>query len=192
MCRRSGGRAENGESRIKRQRSPRPGNAVGFSPLSNSKHPTLLTPLAAPGGQTKRRLVCQKVTKINKSETPPPTTWPKARGSHARCCSSFPSQVFPSYASSSGARRRRPEEHRGSSHSARRGLAAPLRCWGRKGKEATEQLATITTAARFKVLNVEIRLDFHLWRRAVTAEVFSAVLQFPKFTWQSDRVGGTA
>lgn len=138
-----------------------------LSSLSNSKHPTLLTPLAAPGGQTKRRLVCQKVTKINKSETPPPTTWPKARGSHARCCSSFPSQVFPSYASPSRARRRRPEEHRGSSHSARRGLAALLRCWGRKGKEATERLATITATARFKVLKVvckvEIRVDFHLW-----------------------------
>lgn len=67
--------------------------------LSNSKHPTLLAPLAALGGQTKRRMFVRKVTKINKSETPPPTTWPKARGSHTRCCSSFPSQVFPSYAS---------------------------------------------------------------------------------------------
>lgn len=67
--------------------------------LSNSKHPTLPAPLAALGGQTKRRMFVRKVTKINKSETPPPTTWPKAGGSHARCCSSFPSQVFPSYAS---------------------------------------------------------------------------------------------
>lgn len=170
MCRLSGGKAENGESRIKRQRSLRPGNAVGFSlSLSNSEHPTLLAPLAAPGGQTKRRMVVRKVTKINKSETPPPTTWPKARGSHTRCCSSsFPSQVFPSYASPRRAERRRPEEQLGSSHSASRGLAALLRCWGRKAKEATEQLAAITTTARFKVFKVirkvEILLCLHVWR----------------------------
>lgn len=52
--------------------------------LSNSKHPTLLAPLAALGGQTKRRMFVGKVTKINKSKTPPPTTWPKARRFHTR------------------------------------------------------------------------------------------------------------
>lgn len=53
--------------------------------VSNSTHPTLLAPLAALGGQTKRRMLVRKVTKINKSETPTPTTWPKAGGVHARC-----------------------------------------------------------------------------------------------------------
>lgn len=79
--------------------------------LSYSKHPTLLAPLAALGGQTKRFV--RKVTKINKSETPPPTTWPKACGFHTRCYSSFPSQLLPSYASLSRAGRRRPGGHTG-------------------------------------------------------------------------------
>lgn len=45
--------------------------------LSNSEHPTLLAPRAALSGQTKRRMFARKVMKINKNETPPPTTWPK-------------------------------------------------------------------------------------------------------------------
>lgn len=110
--------------------------------LANSKHPTLPAPLSALGGQTKRRMFVRKVTKINKSETPPPTTWPKgSRFFICAACSSLPSQVFPSYASLSRAEqggggrrgpRRRPEEQLGSSHSVTRGLAALLRCWGRR------------------------------------------------------------
>lgn len=114
--------------------------------LSNSKHPTLLAPLAALGGQTKRRMFVRKVTKINKSETPPPTTWPKARGSHA---APFAPRIFFFFLrrleKSRAGRRRpvgwrgahgRPQEQLGSSHSVARGLAVLLRCWGKEGKEA--------------------------------------------------------
>lgn len=63
--------------------------------LANSKHPTLPAPLSALGGQTKRRMFVRKVTKINKSETPPPTTWPKgSRFSSALLAAPFPPRFF--------------------------------------------------------------------------------------------------
>lgn len=104
--------------------------------LSNSKRPTLLAPLAALSGQTERRMSVRKVTEINKGETPPPTTWPKAGGIHARCyeCCSFRSSVYLPLPTRRGAGRRRPEEQLGSSHSVTRGLAAMLRCCGGRAK----------------------------------------------------------
>lgn len=125
--------------------------------LSNSKHPTLLAPLAALGGQTKRRMFVRKVTKINKSETPPPTTWPKARGSHAAPFA--PRIFFSSYAGSRRAERGGGGRWGGGEHTGglRSSWAPPtvlpvgwLCCSGvgaKRAKRPTEQLATITTTA---------------------------------------------
>lgn len=131
---------------MKKQRFPRPGSSLGFSCLSLEllTLPTLLAPLAALGGQTKRRMFVRKVTKINKSETPTPTTWPKAHGVHTRCFTSaapFPPHRFflPTLAwaerngkAEAGAPHGRPEERLGSAHSVACGPAARLRCRGRR------------------------------------------------------------
>lgn len=134
----------------------------------------------------------EKVTKINKRQTPPPTTWPKARGCDARCCSSFSLPGFSRFL-----RCAREEQSAGGPRRSQRspwaGCAAQV--LGQEGTEAAEQLATITTSARFKV-----------WRAAIVKPAFVAAfsgersprryfqqfLQFPKFTWQPHRVGGTA
>lgn len=128
----------------------------------------------------------RKVTKIDKSETPPPTTWPKAGGVHTpRCYGSFPFQFVASYAGAAG--RRATQE------------APPtvlaVGCLV-SGQEATLHLDTITTSTTtystfkvFKVLIVKSKsLLFFLW--FLMAEVFSARLHFPEITWQSNSVGG--
>lgn len=78
MCQRSDGNVGKGERRIKRQRFPRPGITVGFS-LSQTLNTPRCSLLSLPSvAKQRRRKLVRKVTKINKGETPPPTTWPKA------------------------------------------------------------------------------------------------------------------